>query len=440
MHTDLALVSVIIPSHNRKANLRQTLEALARQACPAGQFEVLVVLDGCTDGSMEMLGDYAAPFSLRVIDQAQAGSAAARNRGASGAKGELLIFLDDDIEACPGFIQAHETAHLDTDALVGIGYTPPTVARENTYMGLKLRLWWEAKFQALRQPGARFCYTDLLSGNFSIRRDNFFDHGGFNPVLPAREDYELGARLIHAGLAFSFLEAAHGMHQEQPDLGRALQRKFMEAVGDVRLGQMYPELIPTLAIWRLTYKSRLPGQVLRRLIFHIPWLATALMSIIRSALAVFEKARLLILWRWLFSGLLGYWYWKGVLHELPDWKAVNEFLATRPDDGQSSEQAELALDLALGLDQAEQTLNRLRPNSVAIFYGDKSIGYMPAEPGTERWRGAHLRPFLVDHCLFHLMEAFASQGILDLPMSMNEIAAFLKKDAPYLPRWQQENS
>ena len=105
------MISIIIPSHNRRILLHKILDALAQQTFPADQFEVIIVLDGCTDGSREMLDEIAMPFSLHVIAQEQRGASAARNHGAKQAAGELLIFLDDDIEPTPGFILAHVNAH-----------------------------------------------------------------------------------------------------------------------------------------------------------------------------------------------------------------------------------------------------------------------------------------------------------------------------------------
>ena len=75
-------VSIIIPTHNRKAFLRQALNALVEQTYPHEQFELVVVVDGCTDGSLEMLQEFSSPFNLRIFDQEQKGAGAARNQGA----------------------------------------------------------------------------------------------------------------------------------------------------------------------------------------------------------------------------------------------------------------------------------------------------------------------------------------------------------------------
>ena len=108
-------------------------------------------------------------FRVRVLEQPHRGPAAARNRGAAAATGDLLIFLDDDIEVLPGFVAAHVEAHATPDS-VAIGYLPPQLQGRRDLFSVMLRAWWEAMFERMRDPGHRFAYSDLLSGNFSLSR------------------------------------------------------------------------------------------------------------------------------------------------------------------------------------------------------------------------------------------------------------------------------
>ena len=89
---------------------------------------------------------------------------------------------------------------------------------------------------------------------------------------------------------------------------------------------------------------------------------------------------------------------------------------------------DLIIDLSLGLNQAEQTLDRERPDSVEIILGDHFIGRLLYQPGAERWRGEHLRPHLVKHFLFQLLKTFAIQGIIDLSVDLKDIRAFTQND------------
>src|SRR5579871_3087260 len=96
-------LSVVIPTYNRKESLRRTLDGLARQTYPFSEFEVVVVSDGSTDGTAEMLAQYmqTAPYALCAITQANGGPSRARNRGIREARYDVIVFLDDDVEPVP---------------------------------------------------------------------------------------------------------------------------------------------------------------------------------------------------------------------------------------------------------------------------------------------------------------------------------------------------
>ena len=80
----------------------RTVRSLARQEYD-GRFEVVVVVDGSQDGSFEALKELDVSFPLSVFEQSNQGAARARNHGAAATRGEILLFLDDDMEAHPGF-------------------------------------------------------------------------------------------------------------------------------------------------------------------------------------------------------------------------------------------------------------------------------------------------------------------------------------------------
>src|SRR4051794_37270801 len=101
--------SIIVPTYQRRAVVTDTVMALTRLNFD-GRLEVIVVVDGSTDGTKEALAELKTPFVLRVIVQPNRGAAAARNAGAADAKEEILLFLDDDMIAHPDLLQAHAAA------------------------------------------------------------------------------------------------------------------------------------------------------------------------------------------------------------------------------------------------------------------------------------------------------------------------------------------
>jgi glycosyltransferase involved in cell wall biosynthesis len=412
-------VSVIIPTYNRSVALQRTLDALCAQTYPAQHIEVLVVADGCSDGTLRMLEYYEAPFRLRAIGQPNQGPAGARNHGAAQASGQLLVFLDDDIEATPSLIAAHVRAHAAETNRVILGYLPPVIDPSVTgFFRMELRDWWENMFRSMRQPGYRFGYWNLLSGHFSVTRELFSRVGGFDAGLRCHEDYELGIRLIHAGASMGYAADAVGYHHEGTDLARSLRRKYQEGRADVMIGRRYPELRAVLPLARFEKTLSRRNRNLRTLAFGRPAKGDKMAARFQRALDRMEWMRLRRRWHDLLDELLDYWYWRGVADELGARDELIDFLQggpAQPDVGGD----EIELDLSKGLGAAERQLDKKKPAGVWIHCGEYPIGHIPPRPGAEPLCGRHLRPRLMTDLAWPLLMSLAieeSVGGGDTPL------------------------
>src|SRR5206468_2589831 len=111
----------VIPTYNRKESLLRTLGGLSEQTLPPDRFEVVVVSDGSTDGTVESVGKRSWPFHIKLLAQRNSGPSAARNHGARESSGQIIIYLDDDVEPVPTFLEEHVRAHESDSRLVLIG-------------------------------------------------------------------------------------------------------------------------------------------------------------------------------------------------------------------------------------------------------------------------------------------------------------------------------
>ena len=94
--------SVIVPAFNADRTLAGCLTALDVQTLPTNDYEVIVVDDGSTDATASLVASF---HRARYIFIPHAGAAAARNRGASVARGDILLFTDADCEPQPDWIE-----------------------------------------------------------------------------------------------------------------------------------------------------------------------------------------------------------------------------------------------------------------------------------------------------------------------------------------------
>lgn len=206
-------LSVIVPTHNRAAYLAPLLAGLAGQDYPAERWELVIVDDGSTDGTGEYLKAYEGPRPLntRVVSQPQSGVATTRNNGANVAKGQGLLFLDDDMIPTPMLVATHAGVHLQDDRAVVIGHiSVPSKGREPwvAWEDAQMERHYDALKSGRRIPGQRDVYT----GNCSVSALLFKTVGGFDASLPRTEDVELGYRLRDAGATFYYRSEADSLH------------------------------------------------------------------------------------------------------------------------------------------------------------------------------------------------------------------------------------
>ncbi len=210
-------VSVVVPVHNGGPDLSACLVALTRQSLAPGDYEIIVVDDGSSDGSAAL----AEGLGVRVIRQRQMGAPAARNAGLRAAGGDWVAFTDADCVPSRRWLE-----HL----LTAVTGRPEIVGAAGTTTGL-----------GSDSPAARF--VDLTGGldparylahakwpfaptaNLMYRRDVALAAGGFDERYAAYDACDLHTRLRPAPGCFVLAPRALVLHRHRPSWGRYFRQQ-----------------------------------------------------------------------------------------------------------------------------------------------------------------------------------------------------------------------
>lgn len=176
------LVSVVIPLHNGEETIQRTLASVLDQSW--SNLEVVVVDDGSTDDGPALVGRCAAlDRRVRLVRQANAGVAAARNLGARDARGDFLAFVDADDLWAPEKIELQMAAMLAGGDPVGLIYTwAALIDADDRIYSLEHRP--QAEGRVFRD----LCRANIVGNGSSalIRREAFERIGGYDASLRAR--------------------------------------------------------------------------------------------------------------------------------------------------------------------------------------------------------------------------------------------------------------
>ena len=247
-------VSVVVTSCNRRERLRSVLEALAHQSYPLERIEVVVLLDGSSDGSGEMVRSLDVPYRLRLVEQPNSGLAVSRNRGAREAQEAIVVFLDDDIVPTPDLAAEHAAAHARARAPhFALGYFPPVRAHDDLW-ALFIVAWWEDHFRRKAQPNHQWTFVDFVDGNSSFPRSLLFSNGGFDESFKGSRchDWELGVRLLRDGVPMAFYASAKGAHHLDTSFSTALRNRREQGRNDVLLASKHPHIRGQLGLAQLS--------------------------------------------------------------------------------------------------------------------------------------------------------------------------------------------
>ncbi len=241
------LLSVVIPTFNRRPLLVRVISPLLEDPSTG---EVVIVVDGGSDGSLELLRDWAKREPrLRVLYQENAGESAARRRGIEASRYDVVVILDDDVEADSGLISAHARWHVKNEDLVVLGYMPTVVPSPRRH-GQATTILYAADYGStcgLYEEDARSIFTHLWAGNMSMKRASFLDLvSDTESRIDFHEDLRFGLQCQDAGLVAVFDRSLSARHWHSRSLRRFAADCRRSGRGLARISRDYPRIADQL--------------------------------------------------------------------------------------------------------------------------------------------------------------------------------------------------
>ena len=249
-------VSVIIPTHNRAGILKECLEKLINQNYPKNLFEIIVVDDGSRDDTREIIEKTVknSQVSIKYIFQKTQGQGIARNLGIRYAKGNIVIFIGDDILVLNDFVKQHVRFHAkhpgENEAVLGFIAWDPRLeitpfmdwltngsAVFGKFGGHQFAF---EKLYNKKTADYNFFYTSNVSLKASLLKKNPFD-SRFSSY--GWEDIELGYRLTKkAGLVLYYNPSAVVYHFHPMNESSLAHRMRQIGASAHLIHAKYPEL------------------------------------------------------------------------------------------------------------------------------------------------------------------------------------------------------
>lgn len=227
-----AQISVVIPVYNGAKTIAQTLESLLRQSLNPD--EIIVVDDGSTDKTQEVLGKFDRRITL--LTQPNSGPASARNRGVKAAKNMFVAFTDSDCLPDKDWL-FNLSRGFDNERVAGVGGAVRSAVRGLTGE------YVDAVRLLDPQPDETGAIPYLITANACFRREALIEAGLFNERFrkPGGEEPDLCFRIKRLGYEFRFVEQALVHHHHRQTIKSFLKTIANYGEGLYVLGRLWPD-------------------------------------------------------------------------------------------------------------------------------------------------------------------------------------------------------
>ena len=200
---------MVVPTYNRAESLAACLSALAAQDQPRDGFEVIVVDDGSRKPPRGLVARFESAMQIRLIEQRNAGPAAARNAGAAAARAPFLAFTDDDCCPTPEWLTA---LGVELSARPHCAVGGPVVSSLTNPCAVASQLLVDFLYQYFDHHDSHGRF--FVTANVAMPTDLFQSIGGFDQTFPfaAAEDRDFCERWQERGHGLASTEAAIVLH------------------------------------------------------------------------------------------------------------------------------------------------------------------------------------------------------------------------------------
>ena len=230
-------ISIVVPARNAAGTIGGCVQSLLEQSVPRERYEVIVVDDGSTDETRQLVERSGAT----LIPQAQEGPAAARNKGVSVSKGDIVLFTDADCVPEANWV-AEMVRSFEDGEIAGVKGVYRT--RQGGIIPRFVQCEYEERYEQMAKQ-RWIDFIDTYSAGY--RREIFLAEGGFDTRYPSAsvEDQEFSFRLAERGHKMVFNPRAVVYHQHPATLTAYFTRKF------------------NIGYWKVMVLRRHPGKAVR---------------------------------------------------------------------------------------------------------------------------------------------------------------------------------
>ena len=236
------MISVIIPAYNAEELIALCLTSLLNQTYQSidiSEYEIIVVDDGSTDSTAEVVRDFE---NVRLIQQDNQGPAAARNEGAKHARGDIILFTDSDCVPEKNWIEEMLRPFKNDPEIVGVKGAYKTKQKELAARFVQVE--YEDKYDLLKKH--RYIdFIDTYSAGF--KKKVFWEFNGYDTSFPVAcaEDVELSFRMFAKGLKMVFNPKVIVYHKHPTSFKEYFRKKYK------------------FAYWRMLAVKKNPGKFVK---------------------------------------------------------------------------------------------------------------------------------------------------------------------------------